>query len=141
MGYFCWKCKTKDHWANELCPKEKRNVPTGDTGLDLEQGEKGDEIRKREGNLPGGETVLSGSSAQKDGESGNSLDARQAELRGTAVHQKVQKGGRAVSGKKNPVEIAQDFIKRLPGRPKTYPDPKARRRDYMRAYRARKGST
>lgn len=20
-AYFCWKCKTKDHWANEICPK------------------------------------------------------------------------------------------------------------------------
>lgn len=20
--YFCWKCKTKTHWANETCPKD-----------------------------------------------------------------------------------------------------------------------
>ena len=23
-SYFCWKCKTKSHWANEVCPKETK---------------------------------------------------------------------------------------------------------------------
>jgi hypothetical protein len=33
-SYFCWKCKTKDHWADEVCPraeggKELQQTPVG----------------------------------------------------------------------------------------------------------------
>jgi hypothetical protein len=44
----------------------------------------------------------------------------------------------AQAGTAGPVEKAREFIKRLPGRPRIYPDPKVRRKEYMRAYRAKK---
>src|SRR5260221_5262504 len=134
--YYCPDCRTHDHWADEPC-KEKANVPTGSPGVAVEQSQTGDEVCQREGNHPGGETLLQGETSEKGVESGGCPDPREAELRGKAVHQEVQKSRRTVPRKKNPVEAAQELIKRLPGRPRIYPDAKIRRRAYMRKYRAK----
>ena len=135
--FYCRRCRTHDHWGDEPCQKGN-HVRTGDRGASQEQSQEGDEVPEREGSDQGDADVLPGKTSEKDLEPGSHLDARKAELRGKAVHKEVQRK----SAKNDPVQAAKEFIKRLPGRPRIYPDPikrkKERHTEYMKAYRARK---
>lgn len=135
--YYCRKCRTHDHWGDEPCQKGNHVQPSN-RGFSQEQSQEGDEVPEREGSNKGDPDVLSGQASEKDLESGGDSDARKTELRGKTVHKEVQRK----PTKNDPVEIAQEFIKRLPGRPRIYPDPvkrkKERHTEYMKAYRARK---
>jgi len=86
--YFCWKCKTKDHWANDDCPRDAApQVVAGQLS-----------------NIGSSRRLVTQPAAEP-----------------------------AVAA---PIKQARDFIDKVRkvGRPRTYPDPKVRRREYSREY-------
>lgn len=130
--FYCVKCRTHDHWANERCPED---VSKDDRGVGIFEGETGGKVSKRERGGEGDATLPSWKDSE--GEFGSNSDSWEAELSGKEGHQKTQEGKSVVSGKGNPVQIAQEFIKKV-GRPKVYPDRKTQMRELMRRKRASK---
>lgn len=125
--YYCKMCNTRNHWADERCP---RDVRPGDSGGSKGEGEEGNEISKPEACYPSRSDVLPWSAPSKVVESGSYVDSGSPELRGTRVHQKVPKGRRTVPGKKDSVQIPPKL-----GRPRIHPDRKAYMKTFMVKYR------
>lgn len=125
--YYCKKCNSRNHWADERCPEDDR---ASNSGGGAEQSEEGDEVSKPEGGHSSSADLLPGTLPSKGVESRSHADAGKAQLRRTVVHQKVPKSRGAVSGKKNSVQISKKL-----GRPKIHPDRKAYMKAFMVKYR------
>ena len=97
-----------------------------DSGAGESKSEEGDVVFKPEGGNPGDSALLRREVAPEGVEPGNRVDARPAELRGTAVHKQVQKGGRAVSGEAGAVKVSFDRV--------------AYQREYMRRWRPKRST-
>ena len=99
-AYFCWRCKSKDHWANEVCPKTLGLVSPEGVATPSRDGKKVPHVN---------EPVV---------DRGESVRNAQHETAG-------------------PVEQAREFIKKVRGRPKVYPDRATQMRELMRKKRAK----